>query len=65
MPKNTKEPYNFDDCHICTVSRRAESKGVSLSEKELLEAFAVQAEQSKLAPVPQTKSTVMQRKNNE
>jgi hypothetical protein len=43
MPKYARGPYNFDGCHICGVARRAESKGVSLSEKELMDAFTVQA----------------------
>jgi tRNA U34 5-methylaminomethyl-2-thiouridine-forming methyltransferase MnmC len=47
MQKYTKSPYNFDGCYICTESGQAESKGVSLSEEELIQAFKVQTARSK------------------
>lgn len=49
MSKYTRNPFSFDGCHICTVSRQAESKGIALNEKELIQAFKVQAAQSKTA----------------
>jgi hypothetical protein len=37
-----KSPYSFKDCHICTVARRAEQAGRSLSYEELAAAFEAQ-----------------------
>jgi hypothetical protein len=65
MPKYARGPYNFDGCYICATARRAESKGISLSEKELIEAFAVQAERSKSPNTVSAEERVKKRKDNE
>ena len=60
MQKDPKSPYNFDGCYICSVSRQAVSKGASLSEIELVQAFKVQAVQSKVVHSLNAKSTLKQ-----
>lgn len=37
--KNPKNKPEYDDCPICQAMKKAEEKGVDLSESELLEAF--------------------------
>lgn len=60
MQKYTKSPYKFDGCYICTESRQAESKSVSLSEKELIQAFKVQTARSKAGHSLKAKNTLKQ-----
>ena len=47
MSNYSKSPFSFDGCHTCSISRKAEQEGRSLSENELICAFKVQDLQSK------------------